>query len=77
MLWLTKIKRLRKYVTEFLVLRKSHLFDAKYYQEANPTVKGNPLWHYIRYGWRKGYNPSKNFNTNTILLGIQMFGCQG
>lgn len=53
----------------FLIL-KSGLFDKKYYLLQYPDVRKsdlNPIWHYIRQGWKEGRNPSPNFNTKFYL----------
>lgn len=55
-----------RYLKEIVILSKSHLFDAEYYYKSYPDVRRadiNPLFHYVKYGWKEGRNPSKFFNT--------------
>ena len=52
------------------IVRKSPLFDAKWYLEQNPDVKNKKMGavkHYVKYGWKEGRNPSIYFNTNDYL----------
>ena len=53
-------------VREFLVLRRSGLFDSAGYLRRNPDVAAagmNPLMHYIEHGARTGRNPNAWFDT--------------
>lgn len=46
------------------------MFDRKYYLLTYPDVRHadvSPLFHYIKYGWREGRNPSSMFNTRYYL----------
>jgi hypothetical protein len=46
------------------------LFDAAYYLSANPDVGengGDPLTHFMSFGWREGRNPSADFDTSFYL----------
>jgi glycosyltransferase involved in cell wall biosynthesis len=55
---------------EVKIVRASGLFDAAYYVEQNPDVRGiglDPVDHYVRYGWREGRNPSATFDTRFYL----------
>ena len=57
-------------IFEYLVISKSKLFDKKYYLDTYPDVKKlgiNPIYHYIKYGWKENRNPSKEFNTSYYL----------
>jgi hypothetical protein len=42
------------------------IFDSKWYletyQKRSKTTIGNPLWHYLKQGWKLGYNPSPLFD---------------
>ena len=77
MFWLRMGKNLglisRKSFEEKAAIRpieKSGLFDAKWYLETYPDVKGvkiNPIKHYIKTGWKHGYNPSPDFNNDAYL----------
>ena len=45
-------------------------FDADYYAEQYPEVVNrriDPLGHYLRSGWRRGFNPNSWFNTSFYL----------
>jgi len=51
-------------------IKKSGLFDEKYYLLHNPDVRvadTDPLRHYINFGWREGRNPSAQFDTKFYL----------
>lgn len=55
-----------KQLHQYLIIRKSGLFDAHYYLKQNPDVRRadvNPLLHFVRCGWQEGRNPSANFDT--------------
>lgn len=54
----------------YFIIKKSKLFDATYYLLEYPDVRYadiNPLWHFVRYGWKDGRNPSTVFDTGTYL----------
>jgi len=60
-----------KSIFDYLCIAKSGLFDSKYYLTMYPDVLKadmNPLWHFVRNGWKEGRNPSALFNTNIYLL---------
>lgn len=51
---------------EFQVVRRSGLFWPSYYLLTNPdllAIKMDPLWHFVKYGWRENRNPNPYFNT--------------
>ncbi|MGB4595470.1 MAG: glycosyltransferase, partial [Anaerolineaceae bacterium] len=51
-------------------IKNSGLFDPIFYYSAYDDVRlaeTDPLWHYIKFGWKEGRNPSDNFNTNFYL----------
>lgn len=55
---------------EYKTIKKSGLFDEKYYLEIYEDVRKsdiNPLKHYIKNGWKEGRNPSESFNTNDYI----------
>lgn len=63
------IKHLR-YIKEYFIIKWSGLFDADYYLQQYPSVeenKVNPLFHFIKMGWKEGKNPSADFNTAFYL----------
>ncbi|MEN6570291.1 MAG: glycoside hydrolase family 99-like domain-containing protein [Anaerolineaceae bacterium] len=58
------------FFSDYSIIKKSGLFDSAYYLEVNPDVQAkqvDPLWHYVRYGWQEGRNPSPYFNTAYYL----------
>ena len=47
------------------IVKKSPLFDRKWYLSQNPDVKAKKIGaakHYVKYGWKEGRNPSLEFN---------------
>ena len=59
-----------KILREFLIIKKSNLFDPCYYLAQYPDVRRadiDPVLHFVRSGWKEGRNPSQNFNTNYYL----------
>ncbi|MCT7433168.1 glycosyltransferase [Aliarcobacter cryaerophilus] len=55
---------------EYKIIKKSGLFDEKYYLETYEDVRKadiDPIKHYIKDGWKKGRKPSANFDTNKYL----------
>lgn len=55
---------------EYWVINNSGLFDPVYYLLNNPDVRIadiDPLFHYVRNGWKEGRNPSKDFDGNYYL----------
>jgi hypothetical protein len=65
------LKSFFKTVYHYYIISKSDLFDRKYYLETYPDVRKadmDPLWHFIRRGWREERNPSASFNTTYYSL---------
>ena len=61
---------LLKDIFYYLIISRSGYFDKKYYLHFNQDVRiadVDPLWHFIRMGWKEGRNPSEQFNTNYYL----------
>lgn len=61
---------MRFFISDHRIIKKSGLFDAAYYLEVNADVQSkqiDPLWHYVRYGWKERRNPSPYFNTAYYL----------
>ena len=55
---------------EYKIIKKSGLFDEKYYLDTYKDVIKvdiTPIEHFIKYGWKEGRNPSEKFNTNFYL----------
>lgn len=52
---------------QYYLIKRSGLFDANYYLLQNPDVRQadiDPLWHFIRFGWKEGRGPNPNFSCN-------------
>lgn len=53
--------------TQSSIIKNSKYFDSKWYQSFYHDIKGEPSVHYLNIGWKKGYNPSPDFDTNKYL----------
>ncbi|HQA29250.1 MAG TPA: deoxynucleoside kinase [Brevefilum fermentans] len=65
-----KIIKLVNNLRDYYTIKKSGLFDPVFYLQNNPDVRQadiDPLWHYVRSGWKEERNPSKAFNTRVYL----------
>ncbi len=66
-----KIKGLlrRFFRSDVGLLRRSEYFDEKWYRENYPDVKAHTdaIAHYLKIGWKKGYNPGPKFNGDDYL----------
>lgn len=52
------------------IVKKSPLFDAKWYLAQNPDVRARKIGaakHYVKFGWKEGRNPSPDFDGNAYL----------
>lgn len=59
-----------KIVEAYWIIKKSGIFDAKYYYKMYPDVRRadvNPLLHFVLHGWKEGRNPSETFVTSYYL----------
>ncbi|NES77034.1 MULTISPECIES: glycosyltransferase [unclassified Okeania] len=59
-----------KYENQYLTIYGHRLFDKLFYLQEYMDVKKSgedPLLHYISVGWKLGYNPSAEFDTNAYL----------
>lgn len=55
---------------DYILIRRSGGFDPAYYLLAYPDCRiadVDPLWHFVRYGWKEGRNPSAEFDTEYYL----------
>lgn len=55
---------------DYFIIKKSNYFDAIYYINEYPDCRYedvDPLFHFIRHGWKEGRNPSNRFNTQYYL----------
>lgn len=58
-------------------VRRSGLFDAEYYLSKNIMAKGKyPLLHYLKEGYKEGYDPSHDFDSKFYLLANPMINSQ-
>lgn len=59
-----------KWIYYYFLIRRSGLFDSGYYLKNYQDVRKadvNPLWHFVRLGWKEGRNPSSIFDTNFYM----------
>ncbi|MDR1361891.1 MAG: rhamnan synthesis F family protein [Holosporaceae bacterium] len=55
---------------DVLKIKRSKFFNRTWYLNQYPHIKRSifsPEFHYLKYGWKRGYNPSDKFNTNDYL----------
>ncbi len=55
---------------DYFIIKKSNYFDAIYYINEYPDCRYedvDPLFHFIRHGWKEGRNPSNKFDTQYYL----------
>lgn len=55
---------------DYFIIRISRRFDPAYYLLRYRDCRladVDPLWHFVRYGWREGRNPSADFDTEHYL----------
>lgn len=65
-----KIPVYMKQSDDVLTIKRSKFFDELWYLGQYPEIKQSrysPATHYLKYGWKKGYNPSDKFNTDEYL----------
>ena len=58
---------------DYLTIKFSRQFDKKYYLFHYADVRQtdvDPLWHFVRSGWKEGRNPSEGFDTKAYLESI-------
>ena len=51
---------------DYLIIKFSGQFDAGFYLKTYRDVRLadlDPLWHFIKHGWKEERNPSASFNT--------------
>lgn len=66
-----RIKKFVKDVYHYILIIRSGTFDRAYYMNSYPDVRRaniNPLWHFVRFGWKEGRNPSAEFDTQHYLI---------
>lgn len=57
----------RAFAANYDLVSQSEMFHAEFYQARYPDVFGDQIEHYLRYGWRMGYDPGPDFSTNRYL----------
>ncbi len=60
----------RRELLDYLTIRFSGLFDYAYYLKEYRDVRLadiDPLWHFVKLGWKEERNPSKDFDTRYYL----------
>lgn len=56
--------------SQYKIIKKSGLFDEKYYLTTYEDVRKadiDPIKHYLKYGWKEGRNPSSTFQTSLYI----------
>ena len=59
-----------KKLYHFLLIKRSGIFDPNYYLQKYEDVRKldiNPLWHFVKIGWKEMRNPSYLFDTSYYL----------
>lgn len=59
-----------KNLYHYYLIKRSGLFDHKFYIQSYPDVRKediDPIMHYIKIGWKECRNPSEKFNTSDYL----------
>jgi hypothetical protein len=65
-----KLRRRLRMAWATWLIRRSDLFDAKFYLESNPDVAAigvDPVWHYVMWGAAEGRDPHPEFDTSLYL----------
>lgn len=58
---------MRLTIIDYIIIHLSGQFDRNYYLFTYPDVRQadiDPLWHYVKYGWKEGRKPSEKFDIN-------------
>lgn len=59
-----------KEIYDYLVIVNSNLFDERFYLLSYPDVRKadiDPLWHFVRWGWKEGRNPNADLSTRSYF----------
>ena len=59
-----------KFFADYFIIKRSGLFKDEHYLMNYDDVRQedvDPLWHYVKFGWKEGRNPSATFNTDDHL----------
>ncbi|MGA4533302.1 rhamnan synthesis F family protein [Ectopseudomonas chengduensis] len=55
---------------DFDIINRSGLFNRDFYCSTYKdlvNLEDDPLWHFVKHGWREGRNPNEDFNTNEYI----------
>ena len=61
---------MRGLLIDYFTIKFSNLFDSKYYLEQYRDARlsdMDPLWHFVKFGWKQGKNPSRFMDTSFYL----------
>ena len=65
--WLSRTWKRDVYRT----IKQSEFFDRSFYYSQHPrllSLVGDPVWHFVNHGWKKGFSPSSGFDTAYYLM---------
>lgn len=69
--WLEKLLTKRNSISEDInIISFTNLFDKNWYLKTYPDVresKVDPAYHYLKFGWKEGRQPSELFDGNSYL----------
>ena len=57
-------------IVNYIIIKFCGCFDSLYYLHTYPDCRKadqDPLWHFVRYGWKEGRNPSPFFDTRYYI----------
>jgi len=57
----------RRFARDYVDIVDSGFLERDYYLQTYPAVVGDPVEHYIRSGWKSGYDPGPDFSTTAYL----------
>lgn len=65
---------------DYLIIKACNALDEHFYLKSYPDCRRadvDPVWHYVRWGWREGRDPSSNFSTSYYLSQYPDVACAG
>lgn len=66
-----RLKSLLKDLRDYVLIKLSGNFDERFYLKNYPDCRRadvDPVWHFVRWGWREGRSPSPDFSTTFYLF---------
>lgn len=72
-----KAEKRKRYTDNYNLIKNSLFFDKEWYEHMymeNEPYKYDPVYHYLFWGWRSGYNPSKKFVGEMYLEANRLIG---